>query len=440
MGANNASLVEMKIKKIIGPSIAAGSIALAAWGGAKLYRVTTATAETVVPTTAIKKGNVTFAVYARGEFQGGNSIMMTAPMAGGSDMTITSLRSPGELVKAGDIVAEFDTTDQLYKLKEAEADLAEAEQKVIQAQAQMQAKEEEDNYLLIKAKSDLKQAELDARKNPVLSAIQAKQNDLAVEGARATLDQLTRDLANRKATSQAGVEIQNAVVAKAKVQIETAKKNIEMMTLRAPRDGYVNVQQNTNTNTFFSGMVLPMLQVGDTIRAGMAVVQLPDMKNWEATVHIAEADRGHLALHQPAVVTAVALPEHPYHGKISDLGGTAGPVWDRRFECKISVEDPSPELRAGMTANIVITAETLKNVLWIPAQALFESDGRTFIYARTPEGGFATADVKLVRRSESQVVITGANEGTQVALARPDQKKDKGNEKKSGSAAQAISK
>jgi len=62
--------------------------------------------------------------------------------------------------------------------------MAEAEQKVIQAQAQMQAKEEEDNYLLIKAKSDLKQAELDARKNPVLSAIQAKQNDLAVEGAR----------------------------------------------------------------------------------------------------------------------------------------------------------------------------------------------------------------------------------------------------------------
>jgi multidrug efflux pump subunit AcrA (membrane-fusion protein) len=429
----------MKAKRIIGPGIAAGTIALAAWGGVKLYRVTNTTLEAVTPTTTVKRGDVTFAVYARGEFQGGNSIMMTAPMAGGSDMTITSLRSPGELVKSGDIVAEFDTTEQAYKLKEAEADMAEAEQKVIQAQAQMQAKEEEDSYLLIKAKSDLKQAELDARKNPVLSAIQAKQNDLAVEGARATLDQLTRDLANRKATSQAGVAIQEAVVAKAKVQIATAQKNIEMMTLRAPRDGYVNVQQNTNVNNFYSGMILPMLQVGDTVRAGMAVVQLPDMKNWEATVHIAEADRGHLALHQPAVVTAVALPEHPYHGNISDLGGTAGPMWDRRFECKISVEDPSLELRAGMTANIVITAETLKNVLWIPAQALFESDGRTFIYAKTPEGGFATADVKLVRRSESQVVITGANERQEVALARPDQKKDTGKEKKP-SAAQAISK
>ncbi len=430
----------MKAKRIIGPGIAAASIALVAWGGVRLYRVTNATPEAVVPTTAVKRGDVTFAVYARGEFQGGNSIMLTAPMAGGSDMSITFLRAPGELVKNGDVVVEFDTTDQVDKLKEAEADLAEAEQKVIQAQAQMQAKEEEDNYLLIKARSDLKQAELEARKNPVVSGIQAKQNDLAVDGARATLDQLTRDLANRKATSQAGVEIQNAVVAKAKVQIETAKKNIEMMTVLAPRDGYVNVQANTNTNFITEGMILPMFQVGDKVRAGMAVAQIPDMKNWEATARIAEADRGHLALHQPVAITAVALPEHPYHGKISDLGGTAGPMWDRRFECKISVDDPTPELRPGMTANIVITAETLKSSLWIPAQALFESDGRTYVYARSPGGGFATLDVKLVRRSESQVVISGVNEGQPVALARPDQKKDKDKEKKAGSAVQAISK
>jgi HlyD family secretion protein len=429
----------MRIKKIIAPSIAAGSLALVAWGGVRLYRINTTASDVTIPTTSVKRGDVTFAVYARGEFQGGNSIMLTAPMAGGSDMSITSLRGAGELVKAGDIVVEFDTTDQLYKLKEAEADLAEAQQKVIQAQAQMQAKEEEDNYLLIKARSDLKQAELEARKNPVVSGIQAKQNDLAVDGARATLDQLTRDLANRKATSQAGVEIQNAVVAKSQVQIDTAKKNIEMMTVRAPRDGYVNIQSNTNTNNFYEGMILPMLQVGDKVRAGMAVVQLPDMKNWEATARIAEADRGHLALHQAVVIMAVALPEHPFHGTISDLGGTTGPMWERRFECKITVNDPSPELRPGMTANIVITAETLKNSLWVPAQALFESDGRTYVYAKTAEGGFATVDVKLVRRSESQVVITGINEKQEVALARPDQKKES-TEKKAGSAVQAISK
>jgi hypothetical protein len=176
------------------------------------------------------------------------------------------------------------------------------------------------------------------------------------------------------------------------------------------------------------------------MRAGMAIVQIPDMQNWEATARIDEADRGHLALGQPVAIAAIALPQHPYRGTIADLGGTSGPPWNRRFECKIKVLDPTPELRPGMTANLVITAETLKDVLWIPAQALFESDGRTFVYARNPQGGFVTTDVKLTRRSESRVVIAGIAEGQSVAMARPDKQADaKGGDKKAGSAVKAIS-
>ena len=40
------------------------------------------------------------------------------------------------------------------------------------------------------------------------------------------------------------------------------------------------------------------------------------------------------------------------------------------------------------------------------SQALFESDGRAFVYLQTPNG-FMPHDVKLVQRSESQVVLTG---------------------------------
>jgi RND family efflux transporter MFP subunit len=263
--------------------------------------------------------------------------------------------------------------------------------------------------------------------------IQAKQNDLAVRSARETATQLERDLANRRATSQAGVEIQEAARAKAKVQAETAQKNIDMMSLRAPRDGYVNVQSNINTNFFVSGMVLPVLQVGDTVRAGMAVVQIPDLDHWEVMAHIAEADRGHLEVGQPATITAIALPEHPYKGRVKDLGGTSGPPWDRRFDCRVTIDNATPDLRPGMTANIVVTSETLKNVLWIPAQALFENGSNQFVYLRTPQGGFSRQDVKLVRRSESQVVLTGVKEAQEVALASPDRSKEK--DKKPGSSA-----
>jgi multidrug efflux pump subunit AcrA (membrane-fusion protein) len=390
-----------------------------------------------IPTTTIRRGDLTLTVSARGELQGGNSEMLTAPMTGGADMAITSLRDPGEVVNAGDVVATFDTTEQGFKLKEAEADLAEAEQQVEQARAEKDAKEEEDRYSLLEAQSQLRIAELETRRNELVAEIVAKQNNLAVKAARDRLAQIEHDLANRKATSEAGILIQQAALNKAKVKADAARKNIESMTLKARSAGYVAVQQNTNSDFMYRGMQLPMLQVGDTVRAGMAVAQIPDLHNWEMTARIGELDRGHLVIGQEAKITIVALPGQTFAGHVKDLGNVAGPPWDRHFDCKIAIDHPTPDLRPGMSAKIVITTEVLKKVLWAPAQALFESDGRTFVYAQSPDG-FRPQDVKLVRRSESQVVVEGLPEGRVIALASPEQ--GKARNRKGGGALQALPK
>src|ERR1039458_5850975 len=81
-----------------------------AWGAMRVVRATTATTALELPTTRVKHGRVTLTGACRGELQGGNSEMLTAPMIGGTDMAITSLREPGELVSPGDIVVQFDTT------------------------------------------------------------------------------------------------------------------------------------------------------------------------------------------------------------------------------------------------------------------------------------------------------------------------------------------
>jgi multidrug efflux pump subunit AcrA (membrane-fusion protein) len=410
---------------------------LAGWGVFRVYRASASVQALTAPTTAVKRGDVTVSVAAKGELHGGNSEMLIAPMTGAREMIITYLRQPGELVKDGETVVEFDTTEQDFALKEAEADLAEAEQQVIQAQAETDAREEETRTLLVQAQADVQVAELEARKNPLLARIAARLNTLAVEAARDRLRQLEQDLASRKKTSQAAIAIQEAARQKAKVKADIARRNIQSMTLKAKSAGYVAVQQNTNSNFFMMGMQLPIFQLGDMVRAGMAVAQIPDMKSWEVTSRIGELDRGHLAVGQPAQIGVVALPGRTFQGKIKNIGGTTGPPWDRYFECKIGMDDPAPELRAGMSARIVITTQKLPNVLWLPSQALFESDGRTFVYARSG-GTFTPADVKLVRRSESQVVITGLKEGQMVAMASPDQlaKKDR----RSGGAMKALGK
>ena len=395
-------------------------VALLAWGAIRIVRATTATTALQLPTTRVKQGSVTLTVAARGELQGGNSEMLAAPMISGGDMAITSLRDPGELVSPGDVIVQFDTTEQDYKLKEAEADLAEAQQQVVKAEADSLATDEESRYAMLNAQSEVTLAELELRRNPTLARIAARQNEILLEAARNRLRQTTQDLANKKTTSAAGVAIQKALENKARVMADLARKNIDNMTLKAKTGGYVNVQQNSNQNMMYWGMQLPPFQLGDTARAGMAVAQIPDLKSWEVSANVGELDRGHLTVGQNVTIRVVALAGQQFSGRVKNIGGTTGPPWDRRFEARISLDQAAPQLRPGMTSNMIITVDVLDNVLWIPSQALFESDGRTFVYARGPTG-FVPHDVTLVRRSESQAVVTGIREGETVAMSNPDQ-------------------
>lgn len=395
-----------------------GALGVAIVYGARSYRTLTKSKEAVIPVAKVQRGDVSLAITARGELRGGNPESLAAPMTGGTEMHITFLRKTGEEVKTGDVVVQLDTTEQEFKLQEAKADVAEAAQHLIQAKAQRDAEKEEDRYALLKAKTDVKLAELDVRKNPLLAAIVAKQNVLALDSARDHLAQVEHNLANRQATGEAGIAMQEASGAKAEAQATTARQNIDSMTLRGNRSGYVSVKQNSSTNFFFTGMTLPLYQVGDPVRPGMVIAEIPDLKNWELAANIGELDRGHLAVNDKVGMTIIAVPGRQFHGHIKELGGTTGPFWDRHFECKIAVDDSSPELRPGMSAELVVTTDEMRQVLSVPSQALFESDGRTFVYVRSGRS-FAPKDVKLLRRNETRAVVSGVSEGQMVALANP---------------------
>ena len=408
-------------KRLFISALVIAVLAALAWGGMRVIQLTAPEDRSEIPTTRVRKGKVTITVSARGELQGGNSEILTAPMVGG-DLPITSLKEPGEMVKPGDVVVEFDTTAQEYNLREAQADLAEAEQQVIKAEADAQASLEEAHYQTLSTAADVKTAALEVRKNPTLAAVPARQNEIALDAAKNKQAQAEKDFNNKQTTAGAGVAIQKAAVEKSRVLAEQAQRQIDSMTLKAKTAGYVAIQLNSNQNTLYYGQQLPDYQVGDAARSGQAVAQIPDMSNWEVIASIPELDRGHLDPGQKVTISAAAIPGRQFRGHVKSLGGTSGSAWDRRFECRIALDETGPELRPGMTSNILITVEALDDVLWIPSQALFESDGRAFVYVRTPQG-FAPKDVKLVKRSESQAVITGIAEGEQVALSNPDQSK-----------------
>ncbi len=372
-----------------------------------------------VPTTTVRRGNVTVTVPARGELQGGGAEILITPMTGAEEMAVIYLRDSGEAVAAGDVVVEFDTSQQEFEIREAEADLLEARQEVIQAEAEARAALEDARYQVFATETEVRIAEQEMRKNEVLSGIQRRENEIALERARNRHRQAVLGLENREASSDAAIRLKRTAVDEAVRLAAAARDEMEALTLRARTGGFVQRLENRNgQNVFFTGMTLPEYRAGDAARPGQAVAQIPDMSRWEVSAQIPEADRGHLEAGQAVSVLPAAVPGRELAGHITVLGGSTGSAWNRTFNVRIALDESDPGLRPGMSADILITVDVLDDVLWVPSQALFESDGRTFVYRRRPEG-FVTEDVTLIRRSESQAVITGIEEGAVVALARP---------------------
>src|SRR6185312_6504987 len=97
---------------------------------------------------------------------------------------------------------------------------------------------------------------------------------------------------------------------------------------------------------------------------------------------IAELDRGHLAGGQAVSVAVVAVAGKTYAAHGTSLGNSTGQPWDRRFDCRMALDQAGPELRPGMSSTLLLTAEKLDDVLWVPSQAVFEHDGRSFVYLK----------------------------------------------------------
>jgi multidrug efflux pump subunit AcrA (membrane-fusion protein) len=92
-------------------------------------------------------------------------------------------------------------------------------------------------------------------------------------------------------------------------------------------------------------------------------------------------------------------------------------------------------LRPGLLSDVEIIVEKLPNVIHVPGQAVFEKDGKPIVYVQQKNGKFEPREVKLVKQSESMMVLGGGVQpGEVVALGDPTADKNaKKDEKKSSS-------
>jgi HlyD family secretion protein len=378
-----------------------------------------------VPTAPVTKGPLKVTIHSVGELRAGRTVTMTTPPVGGM-LRIVQMKTTGMLVKAGEVVMEFDPADQEYALEQARSELAEAEQEIVKMRADADVQKAQDDVALLTARFDVRRAELEVAANELKPAVEAQKNILSLEEARRRLAQLEQDVKSRVATNQAGLAVVLEKRNKATLGMQRAQQLIDSLVLKAPMDGTVAVKENRDGLNFFGpGMVIPEYREGDSVWPGRPVADVIESGKMEVRAKVAESDRTNLVAGQPATVYVDSLPDESFQVKVGTLSGLASRAqWyesatvTRLFDVAFQFDRPDPRLKAGSSVRVVIEGKEIQNALHVPRQAVLEKNGKTYVFVKTGER-FDQREIKVENLTESRAVITGIAEGTEVALTDP---------------------
>ena len=382
-----------------------------------------------IPVARVASGSLELRVYAAGELQSTHSISIIAPPVGGGTLQILHLAAGGSHVNAGDVVVDFDPSEQQFNLEQARSDMAQADLEIAKAKADAAVQAAQDQVGLLKARFDVRQAELDVSRNELVSAIDAKKNLLKLDEAKRVLAQLEQDAKSHATSGQAGIAVSQEKHNKAALAIEQAQRNIDNMTVKSPISGFVRLRENERAagGFYFTGMILPEYRTGDQVYPGTPVAEVLDTSQMQLSAKISEGDRTNLKAGQPAEIRVDALPGEVLRGKVKTVGATASRSdwWSsdssRKFSATFELDQPEPRLRPGLTAQLTIMSGAIQGTLLVPRQAIFVKEGKPAVYVKTASG-FVKQEVHIRAVNEGQAAVEGLKEGTEVALVNPEEK------------------
>jgi len=375
-----------------------------------------------VPLAVVTRGEIEMNVHATGELTASHTVMLRAPSVGGGSLQITHLLATSSTVKKGDVVIEFDPSEQQYKLDQNRSELQQAEQEILKANADAAVLAAQDKVAELKAHYDVRQAELDVQKNEIVSSIDGKKNLLALQQAERVQAEQEQDIQSHKKSGEAAIYLAKEKYNKSKLAMDDAQQNINKMQVTAPMDGMVSIQKNPPEDFSFTGMVVPDYHTGDMAYPGGAIAQIVDPMGLELSCKLSERSSSSVTVGQPVEIVFDAMRGRTFHGKVKTVGTMTRTMFDDGSEdgvgVTIQLTDTTPQLHSGFTAQILFIGDKKRDVIYIPSQALFMKDGRRFVYVKNG-GGYEQRTVKIDAEGESRAVIEGLSPGTLVALVDP---------------------
>ena len=225
---------------------------------------------------------------------------------------------------------------------------------------------------------------------------------------------------NKQMSAQRNLIVSRAEIAKAEAQVAQAKAALE------------NAQEDLRNSTIVSpidGLVLSRdVSVGDGVSSililgsqATLVMTLGDTSEVYVQGKVDEADIGKVYLGQAARIVVESFKDKKYIGKVTRIS-PFGKEKDNvtTFEVRVSISNPTGELKANMSANAEIVLEEKKNVLMVPeASLIYDKDRKASVEIpdAKSEKGKKKIPVQLgISNGVKTEITAGLNEKQQVVL------------------------
>src|SRR5262245_36293645 len=315
----------------------------------------------------------------------------------------------GDLVKVGQVLVELDKEELRARVREAQATLMAADAALESASASHERNKVEAEGPDIPY---LKSAAERARRLSAQGVISDEGLDEAEKNYRLAL--------NKQAAAQSAVAVTRAEMARAKAQVaqaqaalERAQEDLKNSTIVSPMDGLV-LSRNVEVGDAVSSILV--LGSGATL-----VATLGDVSSVYVKGKVDEADIGKVFLGQPARIVVESFKEKKFDGKVTRISPLAQDKDNvTTFEVRVSIDNPSGVLKAGMSANAEVILEEKKGVLLVPEAAILYDKARKAsleVPDSSAEGGKRKVDVKLgISNGVKTEIAEGLKEGQEIVL------------------------
>jgi len=354
-------------------------------------------------------------VRVHGIVEAVESHTIAAPRLSGQGLgtlVITRLVKNGSAVHQGDVLVEFDRQAQLKNVLDKEAEYKGLVAQIAKKEAEQAAARAADETELKKAEDALKTAELEVKRNEIVSRIDAEKNLENLEEARATFQQLTQTFDLKRVAARAEKRILEIQRDRALTAMKWAQSNTEKMLVHASMDGVAVI------NSMWKGGSMSDVQEGDEVRAGFPFMQVVNPAQMQIRAKVNQADIEELRQGQSVQIGLDAYPELKFGGRVESIAAVAqtssfsGKA--RTVVVLFTINGTDPKLMPDLSASVDIEVERRPNALVAPRDTVIKENGKSFVMVKSGSS-YDKREVKLGAANDAeQVIASGVQKGAEL--------------------------